>query len=95
MFDSKSRYISQPTGTYTLPDGTVVRYVKNRFLPQPDSMQVLAEVRTVQGDRLDQISYRTLGDPLAFWRIADANAAMNPFDLVAEIDVPLKIPMPL
>jgi nucleoid-associated protein YgaU len=35
-----------------------------------------------QSDRLDLIAARTLGDPLLFWRIADANDAMNPFDLL-------------
>jgi nucleoid-associated protein YgaU len=33
-------------------------------------------------DRLDLIAARTLGDPLLFWRIADANLALDPFDLV-------------
>ncbi len=33
------------------------------------------------GDRLDTIAARTLGDPLLFWRLADASGAMNPDDL--------------
>lgn len=95
MFDQKSRYASIETASFTLGDGTVVRYVKRRFLPQGGSMPLLTEVRTVQNDRLDQIAYRTLGDPLSFWRIADANNAANPFDLVSEVDVPIRIPVPM
>ena len=95
MFDTKSRYANIGTASFVKSDGTTVRYVKRRFLPQGGSMQLLAEVRTVQGDRLDMISYRTLGDPLAFWRVADANDCKNPFDLVSEVDVTLRIPMPL
>jgi hypothetical protein len=95
MFDQKSRYSSIEQASFTLEDGTVVRYVKRRFLPQGGSLPLLAEVRTVQDDRLDSISYRTLGDPLAFWRVADANNAVNPFDLVSEVDVKIRIPVPM
>ena len=33
------------------------------------------------GDRLDLITARTLGDPEQFWRICDANDALDPDDL--------------
>jgi hypothetical protein len=51
------------------------------------------EVTVAQSDRLDLITYRTLGDPEAFWRVADANNAMNPTEL-EQPGVTLRIPIP-
>ena len=47
-----------------------------------------------QGERLDLVAYRTLGDPLQFWRIADANDAVNPFDLDEPSGQILRVPVP-
>ena len=35
-----------------------------------------------QGDRLDLIAAKYLGDPLMYWLICDANGAIRPDDLV-------------
>lgn len=94
MFEPNSRYYSLEGAQITLPDGRTVSYKKRRFLPQGEDLPLLVEVRTAQGERLDLLTHRTLGDPLQYWRIADANNAMDPFDLVAEIDVPVKVPIP-
>jgi hypothetical protein len=48
----------------------------------------------VEGERLDKITARYLNDPLQFWRICDANAAMNPPELTAEIGRRLRITLP-
>jgi len=55
---------------------------------------VLAEVTVSQGDRLDLITARTLGDPEQYWRICDANEAMNPPDLTDEPGEVLRVPVP-
>jgi len=94
MFDYTSRYYAIETTTYTAPDGTVIAYKRRRFLPQGDEMPQLAEAVVNQGDRLDLITARSLGDPLQFWRVADANNSMNPFELTIEIGRRLRIPMP-
>jgi hypothetical protein len=57
-------------------------------------MPLLVEVTVTQGDRLDLITARTLGDPEQFWRICDANNAMNPFALTAEPGRVLRVAMP-
>jgi len=57
-------------------------------------MPLLVEVTVTQGDRLDLITARTLGDPEQFWRVCDANNAMNPPDLTAEVGRTLRIPIP-
>ena len=94
MFDPTSRYYALKDASYVQPDGTVVVYKKRRFLPQAETIRSLSEVVTVRGDRLDLIAFRTLGRPELFWRIADANDAMDPFDLTATAGTTLRIPVP-
>jgi hypothetical protein len=72
----------------------VISYVSRRFLPQGDTLPPLVEVAVTQGDRLDLIATRTIGDPGQYWRICDANNAMNPFDLTAELGTILRVPVP-
>ena len=94
MFDFTSRYYTIETAIYVMPDGREIAYKRRRFLPQGENMPLLAEVVVAQGDRLDLITARTLGVPEAFWRVADADNAMNPFDLTEEPGRRLRIPMP-
>lgn len=94
MFDPTSRYYNLELATYTRADGEEVRYVRRRFLPQGEDMPLLAEVTVIDGDRLDLITARNLGDPLQFWRVADANNAMHPVDLLEEPGRDLRVPVP-
>jgi hypothetical protein len=94
MFDYTSRYYMIETAIYVAPDGREIPYKRRRFLRQGENMPLLAEVGVLQGDRLDLITARTLGVPEAFWRVADANNAMNPFDLTEEPGRRLRIPLP-
>ena len=91
MFDPSSRYHALGNAEHVAPDGERLIYRKRRFLPQPapDPTDRIVTVR--DGERLDGVAARTLGDPLQFWRIADASNAMNPFDLAEpgrRLDVP-------
>ncbi len=81
MFEPNSRYYTLETATYVTPEGGQIAYKRRRFLPHGEDLPLLVEVDVVEGDRLDLITYRTLGDPEVFWRVADANNAMNPTDL--------------
>ena len=83
MFDSSSRYASLEVVQTTDASGTTVAYVRRRFVPQPVG-EVIAEVVTESGDRLDTVTAKVLSDPLQFWRVCDGNGVLNPFDLVAE-----------
>jgi hypothetical protein len=94
VFTFASRYYQLETAELTLPDGRVADYKRRRFLPAGASLQLLVEATVTEGDRLDLITARTLGDPEQFWRVADANDAMNPFDLTAEVGRRLRVPMP-
>jgi hypothetical protein len=44
------------------------------------------------GDRLDLVAFRFYQDPLQFWRICDANGALLPEELTAELGRRLAIP---
>lgn len=97
MLDPRSRYATLPVAELTLPDGRVVAFVRRRFLPRPDGSPVLAEVAVADGERLDQFTARTLGDPTQFWRIADANPATttgDPDHLVDRSGRVLRVPQP-
>jgi nucleoid-associated protein YgaU len=93
MFDPPSRYFALETATLETKNGAV-RYTRRRFLPHGEQMPVLTEAAVVQGDRLDLLAARTLGDPEQFWRICDANNAMDPSDLTARPGQVLRVPMP-
>lgn len=94
MFDHTSRYYRIETATYTTRDGRTISYKRRRFLPQGERLPLLVEVTVTDGDRLDLIANRTLGNPEQFWRICDANNAMNPFDLVAEPGRVVRVAVP-
>jgi len=93
MFEPNSRYYALETATYLMPDGLQIAYKRRRFLPHGEDLPLLVEVTVAEGDRLDLITYRTLGDPEAFWQVADANNGMNPAEL-EQPGVTLRVPIP-
>jgi hypothetical protein len=94
MFSPTSRYANIPTASLTDQSGRQIAYVQRRFLPHPENMPLLAEVTVTQGDRLDLITARTIGDPEQFWRTCDASNAMNPVDLTDPIGRTIRVPIP-
>jgi nucleoid-associated protein YgaU len=79
-YGTSSRYYGLPVLELPAPDGSVIRYVGRRFIPRTDSFPTLVVHRVQQGDRIDLLAARYLGDPLLYWRIADANLAVQPDD---------------
>ncbi|MCC6729960.1 MAG: hypothetical protein IT208_11545 [Chthonomonadales bacterium] len=94
MFDPSSRYHALATSSVIGADGRPVAYVRRRFLPHGSRMQLLGQVIVQQGDRIDLVAARVAGDPEQFWRVADANDAMSPFDLTAETGRRLRVAAP-
>lgn len=94
LFAATSRYYGIDTETLTSADGTTIIYLKRRFLPSPDSFQLLQEHTVTQGERLDNIAAKFLGDPELFWRLADANGAMRTEELVQTVGRQLKVTLP-
>jgi hypothetical protein len=74
---ASSRYQGSETATIEMPNGLTIVYLRRRFVPPPGRGPVLQEHRVVQGDRLDNLAALYLGDPVLFWRLADANGAMR------------------
>lgn len=89
-----SRYANLPVLGYTGADGRAVSYFGRRFLPQGASMPLVMGVTVTQSDRLDLIAARTIGDPEQYWRICDANDALDPFELTATLGRVLRIASP-
>jgi hypothetical protein len=94
MFEPNSRYYNLETASLTTPEGEEITYIRRRFLPRGEDLPLLVEVTVTEGDRLDHITARTLGDPEAFWRVADANNTMNPDDLTADPGSTIRVPIP-
>jgi|ERR1700761_3883024 hypothetical protein len=90
-----SRYQGLPTATHTNTDGRAVVYFTRRFVPGPEQMALLHEHRVQQTDRLDNLAARYFGDPELFWRLCDANRAMDPEALTAEPGRRLRITLPV
>lgn len=94
MFEPTSRYYPLETATHTMRDVREARYKRRRFPPEGESLQTLVEVTVTDGDRLDLIAARTLANPEQFWRICDAENAMNPPELTARPGRRLRVPIP-
>jgi hypothetical protein len=94
MFDPASRYHGLEIATLDVPGGRTVSYVRRRFLPLGTQLPLLAEVAVQQGERIDLIAHRTLGESEAYWRICDANDAMDPAELTREPGRLLRVPIP-
>ena len=94
LFASTSRYYGIDTATLVRADGSSVTYLRRRFVPSPDVFQLLQTCTVTQGQRLDNIAAQYLGDPESFWRIADANGAMRPEDLLTPLGRTLRITLP-
>ncbi len=93
-FPANSRYYGSDTLELNLAMGLTVVYLPRRFVPPPENFALLQEHTVTEGDRLDNVTARYLGDPEQFWRVADANCAMRPEDLTAEIGRRLRITLP-
>jgi hypothetical protein len=93
MFLPTSRYFDIPQATLVTAEGREITYVRRRFIPSRGSGLEGVTHRVAQGDRLDNVAARTLGDPEAFWRICDANAAMRPDALTEVVGRELQIPL--
>lgn len=95
MFPVTSRYYAIETVSLTDAGGREVVYLRRRFLPPAESSLLIALHTVTEGERLDNITARYLGDPEQFWRLCDANDAMRPEELTGEVGRRLQIPMPL
>lgn len=94
MNDPEGRYSASEVKVMTLPDGTPVSYLGRRFLPEPESMTMIASLTLEPAERLDLFAARTLGVSTAWWRIADANRVIHPESLEGRPGRRLDVPLP-
>jgi hypothetical protein len=93
-FPVSSRYHGIDAATFETWDGKTITYLRRRFIPPPENYALLYEHTVTEGDRMDNLAARYLGDPEQFWRICDANAAMRPDELTETVGRKLRITLP-
>jgi hypothetical protein len=80
-FTPTSRYYGLETAEHETADGKSIVHLRRRFVPPPERFETVAEHTVKQGERLDQIAAEYLDDPEQFWRVCDANGAVDPLEL--------------
>ena len=94
LFPPNSRYAGIATAIYD-PDGErPIIYLRRRFVPPPERLGLLVEHVLRQGERPGHIAAAEIGDPELFWRLCDANRALHPAELTAELGRRLRVPLP-
>ena len=94
LFPGTGRYVGIEIATLTTPDGEEIAYLRRRWVPSSARFALLEVHRIVEGERVDRLTARYLGDPLQFWRICDANDVMRPEELTERIGRPVRITLP-
>jgi hypothetical protein len=90
VFARGSRYERVPQAIHVDGAGRELPYVLLRTLP-PQPQDVAGHV-VVDGDRLDLLAHRYLGDSELYWRICDANVALRPEELTSDAGRRISIP---
>ncbi|HEY2937218.1 MAG TPA: hypothetical protein VGJ25_11505 [Gaiellaceae bacterium] len=91
-FPPTSRYAEVGVDAWDPGNGLPpVPFLRRRLCPRPERFALLYEVRVVEDDRRDVLAARNLGDAELWWRLADANAAVDPRTLTDRIGRRLRI----
>jgi hypothetical protein len=93
-FPPTSRYHGVEIATRELPNGEQIRHLRRRFIPTGARFALLYEHVVGEGERIDLIASRELGDAESYWRICDANDALRPADLEQPIGRRVRITLP-
>lgn len=73
LYPPTSRYHGAELATMGTADGRSIVHLKRRFVPAPEELSLIQEHTVVQGDRLDNLAHKYLGDPEQFWQIGRAH----------------------
>ena len=76
------------------PDEPGVVYVRRRFIPASGAWTLAARHVVSALDRPDLLGSKYLGDALLYWRIADANAVVDPNELTDTLGRRVDIALP-
>jgi hypothetical protein len=89
MFDANSRYVDADTFVVKDARGRDVRVVQ----PPPPPQQSLLGIHVLrEGERMDYLAAKYLGDAAGYWRIDEQNGVMLPDALTEqpESEIPVK-----
>lgn len=94
-----SRYAAVGTRVHTpaAPPGepeVPVAHFARRLVPRPDRLAAAHEIACTQGDRRDTVAAAVFGDPLLWWRLADANGVIDPAGMTTPAGRKLQVPQP-
>ena len=93
-FGPESRYSGVPLALLQQRPGEPgVVYVRRRFIPAPGTLAIAGRHVVAALDRPDSLAAKHFGDPLLYWRIADANAVVDPNELTDTLGRRLDIPL--
>jgi len=94
-FPPTSRYAESGVAAWD-PGGGIppVPFLRRRLCPRADRFALLYEVGIVEGDRRDLLGARHVGDAELWWRLADANAVVDPRALADPIGRRLRVTLP-
>jgi hypothetical protein len=93
-FGPTSRYATTEIAELALPDGSVARHVRRRFIASPSRFETLTEHTVLEGERIDTITAHYLGDAEQYWRVCDANAVIRPEELTETAGKRIRITLP-
>ena len=94
-FVPQSRYYGVPLAVLQRrPEDHGQAYVRRRFIPAAATLTIVARPIVVALDRPDRLGAKYLGDPLLYWRIADANTVVDPNELTDILGRRVSIPLP-
>ena len=91
--NTNSRYYGAATKSFTLANDVQVMYLARRIIPRPDIYTSVRNYVVVDGDRLDNLAAKFLGDPTLYWMICDANGATDPDELTAQAGRTILVPV--
>lgn len=92
-----SRYADTPVAVWFPPgadpddEAAGVPYRLRRLCPAPERHALLHEHTTSGGERRDLLAAEQLGDPALWWRLADANAVLDPSELTTPVGRVLRV----
>jgi hypothetical protein len=94
-FADNSRYSGVAIGLYQSGPGDLsAPSVLRRFIPQRRDIGTAFEHIVRSGERPDLMAAQIIGDPELYWRIADANVVIDPFEVTDTLGARVAIPGP-
>lgn len=93
-FSQWSRYRDVAPATLTRADGTLLAYVSRRIIPPRRDIAITVQHLVQGGERPDLLAHQHYAQALLYWRLADGNAVVDPFELTDTPGDRVAVPVP-